>query len=96
MNILQRPIITEKMTRVSEKMGRYGFVVNPKANKIQIKKAVQDMYGVVVVDVNTMNYRGKIRTRGTKTGFTKGKTSAFKKAIVTLKAGESIDFYSNI
>lgn len=96
MNILQRPIITEKMTRISEKSGRYGFIVNPRANKIQIKKAIQDMYGVVVVDVNTMNYRGKVRTRGTKTGFTKGKTAAFKKAVVTLKAGETIDFYSNI
>ncbi len=96
MNILQKPIITEKMTRSTEKFGRYGFIVNPRANKIQIKKAVQDMYNVVVVDVNTMNYTGKVRTRGTNTGFTKGKTSAFKKAFVTLKAGETIDFYSNI
>jgi large subunit ribosomal protein L23 len=96
MNILERPIITEKMTRMSEKTGRYGFIVNPRANKIQIRKAIQDMYGVVVVDVNTMNYRGKIRTRGTKTGFTKGKTASFKKALVTLKPGDTIDFYSNI
>ena len=96
MNILQKPIITEKMTRLGEKSGRYGFIVNPRANKIQIKKAVQDMYSVVVVDVNTMNYTGKKKSRGTKTGFTTGKTPAFKKAIVTLKAGDSIDFYSNI
>jgi len=96
MNILQKPIVTEKMNRTTEKFGRYGFIVNPRANKIQIKKAVQDMYNVVVVDVNTMNYTGKVRTRGTRTGFTKGKTAAFKKAFVTLKAGESIDFYSNI
>ncbi|MFN5324687.1 MAG: 50S ribosomal protein L23 [Bacteroidota bacterium] len=96
MNILQKPIITEKMTRLTEKSGRYGFIVNPKANKIQIKKAVEEMYGVVVVDVNTMNHNGKSRTRGTKTGFTKGRTKSTKKAIVTLKAGDTIDFYSNI
>jgi large subunit ribosomal protein L23 len=96
MNILQKPIITEKMTRLGEKSGRYGFIVNPKANKIQIKKAVQDLYNVVVVDVNTMNYRGKKKSRGTKTGFTTGKTPTFKKAIVTLKSGDSIDFYSSI
>lgn len=96
MNILQKPIITEKMTRMSEKTGRYGFIVNPRANKIQIKKAVEDLYSVVVVDVNTMNYIGKKRTRGTRGGFTTGKTPSFKKAIVTLKSGDSIDFYSNI
>jgi large subunit ribosomal protein L23 len=96
MNILQKPIITEKMTRMGEKSGRYGFIVNPRANKIQIKKAVQDLYSVVVVDVNTMNYRGKKKTRGTKTGFTTGKAPNFKKAIVTLKSGDSIDFYSSI
>ena len=96
MNILQKPIITEKMTRLGEKSGRYGFIVNPRANKIQIKKAVQDLYSVVVVDVNTMNYTGKKKSRGTKTGFTTGKSPAFKKAIVTLKAGDSIDFYSSI
>jgi large subunit ribosomal protein L23 len=96
MIILQKPIITEKMNRQTEKAGRYGFLVNPKANKIQIKKAVEEMYGVVVVDVNTMNYIGKTRTRGTKTGFTKGRTNARKKAIVTLKSGDAIDFYSNI
>jgi large subunit ribosomal protein L23 len=96
MNILQRPIITEKMTRLTEKTGRYGFIVNPKANKIQIQKAVQEMYNVKVVEVNTMNYIGKTKTRGTKTGFTKGKTAKFKKAIVTLQDGQSIDFYSNI
>lgn len=96
MNILQRPIITEKMTRLGEKSGRYGFIVNPRANKIQIKKAVQDMYNVIVVDVNTMNYTGKKKTRGTRGGFTSGKTAAFKKAIVTLKSGDNIDFYSSI
>jgi large subunit ribosomal protein L23 len=96
MNILQRPIITEKMTGMGEKSGRYGFIVNPRANKIQIRKAVQDLYNVVVVDVNTMSYRGKKKTRGTKTGFTSGKTPNYKKAIVTLKKGDTIDFYSSI
>jgi large subunit ribosomal protein L23 len=96
MNILQRPIITEKMTRMGEKSGRYGFIVNPRANKIQIKKAVESLYNVVVVDVNTMNHRGKKKSRGTKTGFTTGKTPTVKKAIVTLKAGDTIDFYSSI
>lgn len=96
MNILQRPIITEKMTRMAEKTGRYGFIVNPRANKIQIKKAIEELYGVVVTDVNTMNYHGKVRTRGTRGGFTRGRTPARKKAIVTLKSGDTIDFYSNI
>lgn len=96
MNILQRPIITEKMTRMAEKAGRYGFIVNPRANKIQIKKAVEELYGVVVTDVNTMNYYGKVRTRGTRGGFTRGRTPSRKKAIVTLKSGDTIDFYSNI
>ncbi len=96
MIILQKPIITEKMTRMSEKSGRYGFIVHPRANKLQIKKAVQEMYGVEVTDVNTMNYQGKTRTRGTRTGFTKGRTNARKKAIVTLKQGDVIDFYSSI
>ena len=96
MIVLQKPVITEKMTRMSEKSGRYGFIVNPRANKIQIKKAVEEMYGVEVTNVNTMNYVGKIRTRGTRSGFTKGKTPARKKAIVTLKEGDKIDFYSSI
>ena len=96
MNILQRPIITEKMTRIGEKSGRYGFIVNPRANKIQIKKAVEELYSVVVVDVNTMNYHGKKKTRGTRGGFTSGRTPSLKKAIVTLKSGDTIDFYSSI
>lgn len=96
MNILQRPIISEKMTRITEKSGRYGFVVNPRANKIQIKKAVEAMYNVVVTDVNTMTYNGKTKMRGTKAGFTVGKTPKYKKAMVTLKKGDAIDFYSNI
>ncbi len=96
MNILQKPIITEKMSRMGEKSGRYGFIVNPRANKIQIKTAVEDMYDVTVTDVNTMNYGGKLRMRGNKSGYTLGRTSKYKKAIVTLKEGDAIDFYSSI
>jgi large subunit ribosomal protein L23 len=97
MSIIVKPIITEKMTTISEKMtNRFGFVVNRKANKIEIKKAVESLYGVKVELVNTMVYRGKTKSRNTKSGVITGKTSAVKKAIVTLAAGETIDFYSNI
>ena len=84
------------MTDLSEKKGQYGFVVNRKANKLEVKKAVEDMYGVTVQSVNTMIIPGKKRSRNTKTKFIIGRTSAVKKAIVTLAEGESIDFYSNI
>jgi large subunit ribosomal protein L23 len=96
MNILIKPVITEKMTDLGEKLNRYGFIVHKKANKIQIKKAVEDFYGVDVVAVNTMNYSGREKSRFTKGGVIAGRTSAFKKAIVTLAEGETIDFYSNI
>jgi large subunit ribosomal protein L23 len=96
MNILERPIISEKMNQLSEKFQRYGFIVNKKANKIQIRKAVEELYNVEVVAVNTMNYSGKSKTRGTKSGFISGSTGAFKKAVITLADGQSIDFYSNI
>ena len=96
MNILIKPVITEKMTDLGEKLNRYGFIVEKKANKIQIKKAVEDFYGVDVVAVNTMNYSGKEKSRFTKGGVISGRTNAFKKAIVTLAEGETIDFYSNI
>jgi large subunit ribosomal protein L23 len=96
MSILKKPIITEKMTAITEKLGRYGFVVDSNANKIQIKKAVKDMYGVNVESVQTMTYYGKTKTRYTKTGFQSGRKNTVKKAIVTLAKGEVIDFYSNI
>jgi len=96
MEILIKPIITEKMTSVVEKFNRYGFVVNIKANKIQIKTAVEKMYGVSVDRVNTLNYKGKIKSRYTKTGMVVGNTGDFKKAIVTLTEGDVIDFYSNV
>jgi len=96
MNIIIKPIITEKMTDLGEKLNRYGFIVHKKANKLQIKKAVEELYGVDVNNVNTMNYSGKQKSRNTKSGAITGRTSAYKKAIVTLADGETIDFYSNI
>jgi large subunit ribosomal protein L23 len=96
MEILIKPIVTEKMTAQSEKLNRYGFIVNKDAGKKQIQKAVEGMYDVNVASVNTMIYGGKSKSRYTKAGVIKGKTSAFKKAIVTLADGDSIDFYSNI
>jgi large subunit ribosomal protein L23 len=96
MEILLKPIITEKMTAQSEKLNRFGFIVDRNANKIQIKKAVEKMYNVTVETVNTLRYAGKNKSRYTKTGMVHGTTNAFKKAIVTLKEGETIDFYSNI
>ncbi len=96
MSILIRPIVTEKMTIQGEKLNRYAVVVEKTANKLQIKKALQDMYGVSVQDVNTMRYAGKVKSRYTKTGFVIGKTNAYKKAIVTLATGDKIDFFSNI
>ena len=97
MGIIIKPIVTEKQTAITEKfLNRYGFRVSPDANKLEIKKAVEEMYGVHVADVNTMNYSGKNKSRYTKSGLIQGKTSAFKKAIVTLNEGETIDFFSNI
>ncbi|WP_066632597.1 50S ribosomal protein L23 [Labilibacter marinus] len=96
MQILIKPIVTEKLNEVSEKLNSFGFVVNKNANKLQIKKAVEEMYNVTVDRVNTMNYAGKVKSRYTKSGVQVGKTAAYKKAIVTLAEGEKIDFYSNI
>ena len=96
MNNIVKPIITEKMTAISEKLHRYGFIVEKRANKLQIKSAIKELYGVDVEAVNTMNYSGKQKSRFTKTGVISGRTNAFKKAVVTLAAGETIDFFSNI
>ncbi len=97
MGIIIKPLVTEKMTAVSEKFNnRYGFIVTPDVNKLEIKRAVETMYNVTVVDVNTMRYSGKSKSRYTKAGLIKGRTNAYKKAIVTLKEGDTIDFYSNI
>lgn len=96
MEVLLRPIVTEKMTGQGEKLNRYGFVVDKKANKLQIKKAIQDLYGVTVKDVNTLHTATKIKFRYTRSGVQEGKTGGYKKAIITLAKGETIDFYSNI
>jgi large subunit ribosomal protein L23 len=96
MRVLIKPIITEKMTNDSELYNRYGFIVDPRANKLQIKDAVEETYGVSVKKVRTMNYGPVRKTRYTKTGVQQGKTNAYKKAIVDVEDGDIIDFYSNL
>ena len=96
MDILIKPIVTEKMSAQGEEMNRYGFIVNKRANKIEIKEAIEKAYGVTVASVNTMRYGGKQKSRYTRTGIVTGKRSSYKKAVVTLAEGETIDFYSNI
>jgi len=96
MEIIVKPVVSEKMTDQTDKLNRYGFVVHDAANKIQIKKAVEDAYGVTVESVNTMNYAGKSKSRFTKAGLINGKTRKYKKAIITVAEGDVIDFYSNI
>jgi len=95
-DILIKPIVTEKSTKLSDKLNRYGFVVAKDANKLQIKAAVEKMYGVTVKDVNTLVQAGKAKQRFTKTVVVKGQKPTLKKAFVTLAAGETIDFYSSI
>jgi large subunit ribosomal protein L23 len=96
MSILIKPIATEKITKDGEVFNRFGFVVEKKANKIQIKKAVEATYGITVVAVNTMIVRADRSTKYTKSGLISAKTNAYKKAIVQVKEGETIDFYNNI
>jgi large subunit ribosomal protein L23 len=96
MSVLIKPIITEKMTADSELYNRYGFIVDPGANKLEIKQAVETTYGVSVKKVRTMNYGPKRKSRYTKTGVQHGKTNAFKKAIVDVADGDTIDFYNNL
>jgi len=96
MGIILKPIITEKMTAKGETLNQFGFIVDKGANKLQIKEEVEDLYGVQVTSVNTMNYSGKSKSRFTKTGLISGKTRSYKKALVTLAEGETIDFFSNI
>jgi len=93
--VLIKPILTEKANAQQEKLKRYAFKVNRKANKLEIKKAVEDFYGVSVVDVNTLVAPGKNKTRFTKAGFIKGVRPAYKKALVTVGEGETIDLYAN-
>lgn len=119
MSIIIKPLVTEKMTKITEKSSvdrtftpkqgknkgtevtksatpRFGFIVKPTATKLEIKKEVESRYNVSVVSVNTLRYAGKRSARYTKAGLVKGQKNAYKKAIVTLKSGDSIDFYSNI
>ena len=112
-----KPLVTEKMTNITEKSSqdrtyrvkskageertkkatpKFGFIVKPEANKIEIKKEVAARYNVKLIDVNTVRYAGKRSSRYTKAGLIKGQKNAFKKAIVTLREGDTIDFYSNI
>lgn len=96
MGILIKPIVTEKLTVLGEKLNRYGFIVDREANKLQIKAAVEQAYNVTVADVNTINYHGKKKSRYTKAGMLRGRMNHYKKAIVTLAGEDKIDFYSNI
>jgi large subunit ribosomal protein L23 len=95
MSVLKKPLVTEKVSALNEK-GKYGFIVDAEANKVEIKKAVEKQYGVNVERVNTMNVMGKLKTRYTKAGVLAGRRPNYKKAIVTLAEGEVIDFYSNV
>jgi len=96
MGYIIKPLVTEKMTNITEKQNRFGFIVRPEANKIELKKEIEALYNVTVTDINTCVYGGKNKSRYTKAGLIKGRTNRFKKAIVTLKEGDTIDFYSNI
>jgi large subunit ribosomal protein L23 len=96
MNVIIKPVITEKMTLLGDKLSRYAFIVDKRANKLEIKKAVEELYEVKVESVNTMNYLGKKVSKYTKSSIISGRKDSKKKAIVTLADGEKIDFYSNI
>jgi large subunit ribosomal protein L23 len=96
MSILLKPIITEKATAENELYSRYGFIVDKKANKLQIKKAVEESFNVSVEGVRTMNYPFERKTKYTKKGLVTGKTGGFKKAIIQLAEGNTIDFYNKL
>jgi large subunit ribosomal protein L23 len=95
MSVLRKPLVTEKVSALNEK-GKYGFIVDIRANKVEIKKAVEKQYGVNVEKVNTINVMGKHKVRYTKAGVLAGRKTNYKKAIVTLAEGEVIDFYGNV
>ena len=96
MEFIIEPIVTEPATQLTEKHNRYTFRVSPEANKCHIKDMVEKLYGVKVLNVNTLIVRGKNKSRYTKSGLLRGKTNRWKKAFVTVGEGETIDFYSNI
>ena len=94
--VLIKPILSEKINKQTEKMNRYAFVVSRKANKLEIKKAVQEFYGIQVIDVNTAVMPGKAKSRNTKAGVVSGRKSAKKKAYITVAPGETIDLYATV
>jgi len=96
MGILKKPIVTEKMNSLTESLNKYAFVVEKDANKLQIREAIEGMYDVTVSSVNVLNYGPKLKRKFTKSGIQDGKSSSYKKAIVTLIEGDKIDFYSSI
>jgi len=96
MSIIIKPIITEKVTKDGEIFNRFGFVVNKSANKVQIKKAIEETYNVSVVQVNTIICRANRSVKYTKSGVISAKTNAYKKAIVQVKEGESIEIFNNM
>lgn len=93
--LLKKPILTEKMLKLQESKRQYGFEVDSKAGKIEIKKAVQDKFDVTVENVNIINIKGKSKSLNTRRGITRGKRADWKKAIVTLRQGDSIDFFES-
>ncbi|MFB6307270.1 MAG: 50S ribosomal protein L23 [Flavobacteriales bacterium] len=95
-NIIKKPVVTEKMTAQGEELNKYGFLVHEKANKIEVKNAVEKQYGVSVKKVNLMNYMGKSKTRYTQAGIINGKENDYKKAVVSVEEGDTIDVFSSI
>jgi large subunit ribosomal protein L23 len=95
-DVLVKPIVTEKSNKLTDKSKTYAFRVDRKANKLEVKKAVEDFYGVTVVDVNTVVVPAKAKSKFTKAGFISGRKPAYKKAYVKVAAGDTIDLYSNI
>ena len=94
--ILIRPLITEKMSDLTAEKSQYGFLVNPKANKIEIARAIEEKFNVHVVNVKTVNHPGKMKTQFRKSGRFSGKTASFKKAVVKLREGEKIDLFEEV
>jgi large subunit ribosomal protein L23 len=95
-DVLIKPILSEKANKQSEKMNRYTFIVDRKANKLEIKKAIEQFYGVQVEDVNTLVMPSKLKAKYTKAGFIVGRKNAKKKALVTVAEGETIDLYGTV
>ena len=95
-DVLIRPVLSEKVNKLSEKFNRFTFIVDRKANKLEIKKAVEEFYGIQVEEVNTLVMPSKAKSRNTKSGIVSGRKPAKKKAIVKVAEGETIDLYGNV